>query len=390
MVEEELKLQTTFDPKAVAAGISEVRLRGYLNEVDGNLGRALDLYAWNARMAAEAFALIGHLEVLLRNRLDDALKRAYEEEERGIPWFLQVSFPNSAETTKKIRDVRARNDGDGYPDTRDRVIAGMSLGFWVTLLATHELWPRKLELAFPPGTRRKHVTGLVDSIRQTRNRAAHHDYVKAFDLPGKVKEVLRLANMLSPDYAVWMEQNSEWEEIYRSSPKTDMDTVIVAGREAWNIYEQASVYVCRPGRYFRDVERLGFYENKSIRRQVPRILEIRDNVLWTEESAQELESSDNPNDRKIAKAIRWSQTDAGKQVEGGWDGRDNQFKVFVLTRSRDEHRGNDRHLVLTHDIPHQTIGRGSAFTQRQRYVPSSRLQVARSTDDLALDITSTD
>ena len=135
---------------------------------------------------------------------------------------------------------------------------------------------------------------------------------------------------------------------------------------------------------------LGFYENKSIRRQVPRILEIREDVLWTEEGAQALESSDNRNDRKIARAIRWSQTEAGRQIDGGWDGWDNRFKVFVLSSSRDENRGDDRHLVLTQDIPHQTLGRGSAFTQRQRYVPSSRLQVAKNTDDLALDITSAD
>lgn len=208
MGQEELESQTTFDPASVAPGISAVRMKGYLDEVDGDLVRALDLYAWNARMAAEAFALIGHLEVLLRNSLDDALKHSYKEEERGIPWFLQVSLPNSADITKTIGEVRARNSKDGYPDTRDRVIAGMSLGFWVKLLATHELWPGRLEHAFPPGTRRKEVTGLVESIRQTRNRVAHHDYVKAFDLPGRVKEVLRLADMLSPDYADWMAQNS--------------------------------------------------------------------------------------------------------------------------------------------------------------------------------------
>lgn len=390
MREEDRWSKTTFDPKAVADGISRVRLQGYLDEVDGDLDRALELYAWNGRMAAEAFALIGDLEVLLRNRLDDALKRAYEEDERGIPWFLQVSLPNSADTMKAIDEVRFRNARGGYPDTRDRVIAGVSLGFWVKLLATHELWPGKLDHAFPEGTKRKEVTGLVERIRQTRNRVAHHDYVKAFDLPGRVKEVLRLAALLSPDYAAWMEQNSEWEEIYRSSPKTDIDTVIVAGREAWDIYNHTSVYVCRPGRYFRDVERLGFYENKSIRRQLPRILEIRDNVLWTEENAQILESSANINDRKIAKSIRWSQSEDGKKIEGGWDGWNNHFKVFILTEARDENLGDDRHLVLAQDIPHKTIGRGSAFTQRQRYVPSSRLQVAKDTDDLVLDVISAD
>lgn len=370
--------------EAVVDGISAIRLQGYLDEVNGDVARAVDLYTWNARMAAEVFALIGHVEVLLRNKIDNALKRAYAESERGIPWFFQIGVPGISELENSIREVRCRNRDHNYPDSRDRVIAGVTLGFWVKLLANHDLWSGKIEHAFPPGTKRKEVTGLVERIRQSRNRVAHQDYVKAFDLPRSMRDVFKLAKLLSPPYADWMDQGSDWEEIYRSSPTVDTDTVIVAGREAWEVYNAASVYVCRPGRYFRDVKYLGFYENRSIRRQIPRIKAIRDDVLWTENEAQKLEVGDEI-DQKIAKAIRWSQSDGAKAIGGGWNGWGHRFKVFVLTSPRESPEGNDQHLLLPADVPHRTGGRGSAFTQRQRYTSSSRLQVADTTSDLCND-----
>ena len=38
---------------AVRDGITDVRLATYLQEVDGDLERALELYDWNGRMEAE-------------------------------------------------------------------------------------------------------------------------------------------------------------------------------------------------------------------------------------------------------------------------------------------------------------------------------------------------
>ena len=59
-------------------------------------------------------------------------------------------------------------------------------------------------------------------------------------------------------------------ELHEQVP--DLDTVVVAANVAWDVYEHCGIYVCRVGRYFRDVERLAFYESQSIRRQFPRII----------------------------------------------------------------------------------------------------------------------
>lgn len=56
------------------AYITEPRLRPYLQTCDGDLSLALDLYAWNTRMAAACLPMLSQTEILLRNALDEQLK----------------------------------------------------------------------------------------------------------------------------------------------------------------------------------------------------------------------------------------------------------------------------------------------------------------------------
>lgn len=74
------------------------------------------------------------------------------------------------------------------------------------------------------------------------------------------------------------------------------------------------------------------------------------------------------NDRKIAAVIETSR-------EFGWT--EGVYQVFLLTRP-----GDAEHRTLPGPIPHQSTGRGGAFTQRQRYVSLHGLETARSTTDL--------
>ncbi|MEA9984628.1 hypothetical protein [Subtercola sp. RTI3] len=55
--------------------LSTNRLSVYLRAARSDLSRALRLYEWNARMTAACMQDIGHLELLLRNRYDAALRQ---------------------------------------------------------------------------------------------------------------------------------------------------------------------------------------------------------------------------------------------------------------------------------------------------------------------------
>ena len=93
---------------AVRDGITDVRLATYLQEVDGDLERALELYDWNGRMAAECFVAIGHLEVLMRNAIDHALRTLAHEDTRRVPWYLQRGVKLESSVRNEIENVRDR------------------------------------------------------------------------------------------------------------------------------------------------------------------------------------------------------------------------------------------------------------------------------------------
>ena len=372
---------------AVRAGITDVRLATYLQEVDGDLARALELYDWNGRMAAECFVAIGHLEVLMRNAIDHALRTLAQEETRGVPWYLQRGVRLESDVRNEIEKVRDRLVGLKRSDSRDNLIANLSFGTWTQLLgAKHdELWNRGLRTAFPNAENRKQVRELAESIRRTRNKVAHHNYLRTMDVPHAMDQVFHLAELISPEYARWMKSRSSWQETFSSCPRIEVDTVVVAANVAWDIYQHCGIYVCRVGRYFRDVDRLAFYESQSIRRQFPKIVHRFDEVEWTTAEAERRAGSPAPLDQKLGRAMQKALSDEGTELAQGWDS--DSYQVFLLTSSRQMQQGNDGHRVRPTDIPHLRTGRGSAFTQGQRYVSLHRLLSASSTDDVVVNRT---
>lgn len=189
----------------------------------------------------------------------------------------------------------------------------------------------------------------------------------ALDIPFEVQRVHALAALLGSDQAAWLRAVDRTSSIYGKRPVAPIDTVVVAAKHAWPLYEQERAYVCQAGRWFRPVARLAFYSEQEIKADVPLIRHRRDNVAWTEEHATELDAGDRE-DRKIAAIIR-----ASRQKE--WTA--GVYQVFLLTRP-----GDADHRVLSSALPHRTTGRGSAFTQRQRYVSLHALETAATTDDL--------
>lgn len=312
-------------------------------------------------------------------------------------WIRRSDLPLGVTFSEQFDRSRSHLRQQGRAETRDRILAGQTFGFWAGLLgkAQDELRRVVIHRAFRPGTARPTVAGLAERVRQTRNRVAHQNYVRSFDIPRAVNEVFELARCISPGFAQWMEERSAWREVYDSCPEIDVDTVVVAGKVAWDVYSSGiPVYVCRPGRYFREVEHLAFYENQSVRAQVPAIRHVFAEVAWNPEQADiycAWDADDAPVNamyHALGKAMRKAFTPDGERVSEGWGLE--AYKVFLLTPFRPEDRGADGHRVLPADVPHATHGRGSAFTQQQRYVSLHRLLSAKTTQDLVVDPASPD
>jgi hypothetical protein len=149
--------------------------------------------------------------------------------------------------------------------------------------------------------------------------------------------------------------------------RTPDQVLIVPARVAFDEYLTHSAYVCQPGRTFRNVEYLGFYRKRQIEAVIPKVLYVRDQVVFSKETATELETQTRPFDHDIAQLIR-SLLQTGARTDGA------PYKVMLLSP-----QDAPATLKLTAPIAH--TGR-NAWVQGQRYARRAELEAAKTTDDL--------
>ena len=147
---------STFDPTVILDRLSYDCLRSYLHDCGNDLNRALDLYDWNAHIAAAFLEDLGRLEVVLRNRFDEALTALVSSSGLGTFWFDHPAlFPghHGARALDDLAQATLRATQNGrLPTTRSRVIAELSFGFWRFLCAERyltSLWSPALGSQFP-------------------------------------------------------------------------------------------------------------------------------------------------------------------------------------------------------------------------------------------------
>jgi hypothetical protein len=188
------------------------------------------------------------------------------------------------------------------------------------------------------------------------------------DIPFEMRRVLEVAQFISPDAAIRLGKIDRSSEVYKLRPHSPVDTVVVAARYAWPFYEKQYAYICQAARSFRPVDRISFYADHEIKADIPRILDRRDNVPWTDHQISVLENSPDRMDRKVAAVIKESRN-------AGWN--DGIYQVFLLTRP-----GDPSHRSLVSPVRHHSSDAGSAFVRGQRYVSLHALEIARATSEL--------
>ncbi|MEV1059205.1 hypothetical protein AB0I92_18270 [Micromonospora chalcea] len=355
--------------------ISLGRFHPYLAAAGGDESKACELYEWSVALTGASFEAFHYVEVVTRNATDRELRVHLNEPGRGIPWFLlTVSAKRQVQDgiDRNVSEVRARLRREhSQKETRDQIIAGLSFGFWVSMLGSeHEqLWREALHRAFPYSSGKRHdVASAMNALRVFRNRLAHHDSLLATDVPFRLSQMIDVVAWADPDAARWLRRIERVTEVHRLRPAARNDTVVVPARNAWGLYQSTRAYVCQAGRSFQPVDHLAFYSQRQILPEVPKILFRLDNVDWTVGEVNRLRATGERRDALLADIIEVS------RKQGWTEGR---YQVFGLTAP-----GSAGHLTLPTPIPHHSRGRGSAFTQGQRYVVRDRLRRARSTADL--------
>lgn len=212
-------------PDQVARWLGEPRFRAYLAKTDGQHGRAVALYRWNGEISAAFLEVIHHLEVLMRNAIDQQFSEPYS----GAP--LSILVPDvwlcdphvlTEESLEKVNEAITRLQRNGKRPTRGRVIASLSFGFWHALFSSvyEELWRETLSKAFPNGTgRRREVANLSGPVLQFRNRIAHHEAIFSSNLDRQHSRILRLAGLIDEEAEHFIASLSRVEKLLHEKPE---------------------------------------------------------------------------------------------------------------------------------------------------------------------------
>lgn len=187
----------------------------YLNASGNDLDLAISLYERNTRLAESFYTPLQALEICLRNHLDLELTTAY-----GRDWMRNGSAPLNPWALTRLSGVITELRNTRTPVTEGAIVAELSFGFWLSLLATQydsTLWRTACFRAFSESGRhlaRKRVHGRLNAVRRFRNRIAHHEPIFHADLELAHYEILEAIDWMCSSTAAWAEHHSRFPAVF--------------------------------------------------------------------------------------------------------------------------------------------------------------------------------
>lgn len=214
----------------IEATLSAERFATYLCAVGGDKQLAARLYTWNTAVSAAFYGPLQALEVAVRNSMHTNLTVAY-----GVDWYDNQATGLDSRAQSKVAQTKSDLQRNSYAVDPPHVIAGLSFGFWVSLLgrggrlnptgrANYEmtLWRPALRKAFPHATslNRTGAHTPLDYLRTFRNRIAHHEPVFDRHLEQDYQNILDVMAWVCPHKRAWMEAHCRVPDIL-AMPKDD-------------------------------------------------------------------------------------------------------------------------------------------------------------------------
>ncbi|MFK0007983.1 Abi family protein [Paenarthrobacter sp. NPDC090520] len=219
------------DMRFFQANFGRARLQHYLDECQGDIGRVMHLYQWNTELSAAFRESLGHLEVALRNAIDQQMSARHLGKGRPGHWIYddarelgrgrgkgtaKHAYPY-ADIDTAIKRVRKNK----MPTDPGQIISEISFGFWHQMVSKGQmaLWP-DLAGAFPymNGRSQRTVADKVESLRALRNRIGHHHRIWSIDVATKYAQLVALAGYISPQLASWIDDRSRVRALLARRP----------------------------------------------------------------------------------------------------------------------------------------------------------------------------
>lgn len=200
---------------------SAERLSTYIAHCGGNSAAAVEMYRWNAAITAAFWEPVGHLEVALRNILDDRLAARHRRLGRPGSWLDDPAGELPGRARLDIAGARERVRQKGKRASDGQTISELSFGFWRFLITKKltRLWP-DLATGFPhaPDRRRETVEAPLSRLHVFRNRLAHHQRVWSHAPEQRYEDLLALAGCIDPALPDWIEATSKVRSALAAKP----------------------------------------------------------------------------------------------------------------------------------------------------------------------------
>ena len=103
--------------------LSAPRLATYVRATGDDLDRAVELYLWNAGVAGALWEVLGHVEVVLRNVLHDALTARHQRLGRTGQWYDDLARELSQHARDDISRAKQRLQRAGAPLLPGKIVA---------------------------------------------------------------------------------------------------------------------------------------------------------------------------------------------------------------------------------------------------------------------------
>lgn len=167
-------------PQDLERLFSAERLSTYIDHYGGDFAATIEMYRWNSAITAAFWEPIGHLEVALRNTLDDRLAARHRRLGRPGSWLDDPAQELSGRARLDIAGARDRVRQEGKRASDGQNISELSFGFW-RFLITKKLTGLCPDLAsgFPyaPDRQLRTIESPLARLHVFRNRLAHHQRV---------------------------------------------------------------------------------------------------------------------------------------------------------------------------------------------------------------------
>lgn len=155
------------------------------------------------------------------------------------------------------------------------------------------------------------------------------------------------------------------------------EVLIIPARVAFDEFKKYGAYVCQQNRPFRYITHIGFYRNKRIERNFPKVIARFDSLRLTGNIIEDNDDRLVPDQKDLLKRYGDKLCDLYNKIKrDGYRTTDelgfDDYQIFLL----DAKNG----IILDEAIRHE---RGGAWVQGQRYIPLAALDKSpKTTDDL--------